>query len=238
MQIANKEDAALEAILSGYQRLSSSLRFLERVGPIPRTDRSRLQEIIIYTFCDVVDYHTRVFQALRRGGWALLFNATWIQLAPVFDCIVKRLDRSRILTDQAGAHRSNTYETINIAGNATAHLGDKRYEIQNATFAPIEDLSAAREFREQMLEDLVRKQKREEDRQFDACIKWLDLQDLDREQAKLFTRRRDVREEATCEWILSHSKVKAWLDPDSKPTFLWLKGKPGSGKWKLWNLGA
>lgn len=197
---------------------------------LPQSDQTCLQEVAVYTFCDVLEYHGRVLQALRRGGWQLLFAASWSQLRPTFDCIVKRLDRSRLLVEQIIARRPNTYGEVNVTGNATAHLGDQVYEIQHATFAPVDDFAAAQHFRERMLEDLARKQKQEQDRQFDACIKWLDLQDLDSEQAKLFTRRRDARYESTCEWILSHSKIKSWLDPDSKRTFLWLNGKPGSGK--------
>lgn len=219
----------MEAILSAYARLASGLRFLEQIPAIPHL-ASSLHEVIAYTITDVLDFHGRVYQALRRGGWQILFKISWAELEPVFDCIIKRLEHSCSLVDRAGTGRSNVFEEINISGNATAQLGDRFFDIKNANFAPLEDFSAAREFRDKVLDDLEAKQKRRAEHQFLECIQWLDVQSQDRDQANLLSRCRDSREEATCEWVLSHPKIASWLDPDSNKTFLWLKGKPGSGK--------
>lgn len=37
----------------------------------------------------------------------------------------------------------------------------------------------------------------------------------------------------TCQWLFSHERFRAWADPSQMPQhlgFLWIKGKPGSGK--------
>lgn len=219
----------MEAILAGYARLASALHFLDLVVAIPHLVRS-FQGVIAYTLSDVLDFHGRVYQALRKGGWQMLFNVSWAELIPVFDCIIRRLDQSCSLVERVSPARRKVFEEVNISGNAYAQLGDRFFDIQNATFAPPEDFFAAREFREKVLEDLQAKQKRRADHQLLECMEWLDLQPQDRDQAGCFTHYRDAREENTCEWILSHPKVKSWLDPDSKKVFLWLKGKPGSGK--------
>lgn len=185
--------------------------------------------MIAYTFSDVLDYHKHIYSVLRRGSWQKLFAALWKEVSPVLDCVIKRLRRSQALVEEQD-RRSKTFESVNISGNASAILGDQSIHIRNATLVPSEDFAAAQRFRDKLLEDLEVRQRHRRSEQLQACMRWLELLDQDRLQAQMFSRCRDERQYATCGWILSHPKFKTWLDPDCSKIFLWLKGKPGSGK--------
>lgn len=96
-----------------------------------------------------------------------------------------------------------------------------------------EEWTRFRHEREMLLTQQAHEQQKKDDLQLRSCIAWLELSTQEQEQQSLFDRRADAREPDTCEWILTHSRFKSWLDLDHSRSYLWLKGKPGSGKTTL-----
>jgi hypothetical protein len=91
------------------------------------------------------------------------------------------------------------------------------------------DMVEARAFRQNVLEDIERREKDRQVWQMRDTLAWLDLKGQDREQEELFESRSKARKSGTCEWILQNSKVRSWLDVEDQRPLLWLRGKPGSG---------
>lgn len=88
-------------------------------------------------------------------------------------------------------------------------------------------------FRQTLLAEVEQQENARRDWQLRDTIAWLDLKGQDLEQEDLFERRVATREPDTCEWLLHHAKILTWLDRDDPRHFLWLRGKPGSGKTTL-----
>ena len=91
------------------------------------------------------------------------------------------------------------------------------------------EMVEARNFRQTLIEKFNRAEKDKHDWQLQQSIAWLNLEGYDLQQENLFYRRAEARRKNTCEWILNHPKFQLWLDRDSLQSYLWLKGKPGSG---------
>jgi len=80
------------------------------------------------------------------------------------------------------------------------------------------------------LERLAREEQANAGTQFLAIVGWLKLDD--REQAKIFD---SVTAElckypGTCDWILAHPRIAAWMRCSRESSFLTLHGSPGTGK--------
>jgi hypothetical protein len=69
--------------------------------------------------------------------------------------------------------------------------------------------------------------------QSNASVAWLNLDNANgqHEQEDILDRLTSDCCTGTTEWILKHQKLKSWLKEGRTSPTLWLKGKPGSGKY-------
>lgn len=99
-------------------------------------------------------------------------------------------------------HRQNRYGDVTASGSAQLHLGD--YVVHNHVYAG------------------------ERRHEYDMLLASLTFDQMD-------SRLRNVEPalNSTCQWLFNHRQFLAWTavstDPEYQP-FLWIKGKPGSGK--------
>jgi hypothetical protein len=138
------------------------------------------------------------------AGWKVFFMTSWGRFERRFDSIV----------DDLKAHERLVDSTANATG--------------------LSDLRKTREAVEASQRALLDKIEHEEHEraatQYLAIVGWLKLDDS--EQGKildsLLTEPR--RYPGTCDWILAHSKISAWMRCSQESTFLALHGNPGTGK--------
>lgn len=199
---------------------------------------------IITDLCtDLLEFHQRTYVLIRRTQWTHMFMAAWNDFSRFFKAILRRLDRSRfvmdllcrqIVNDGSGSH---TYAVTNVADNARVHQGNVYGNVYNTTelspamVTTIEQiLREGSETRQTLLNSVREEHAKIADRQLQDCIEWLELQGMDRAQKNLFDARAEDREPGTCQWLLQHSSFQSWIEMDHKRKFLWLQGKPGSGK--------
>ena len=92
------------------------------------------------------------------------------------------------------------------------------------------DILESKAFRHRLYEDIERREAEIRDWQLRDTLTWLDLRGQDREQEELLELRSQSRSNGTCDWILRNPKISMWLDEHDSHLFIWLRGKPGSGK--------
>lgn len=95
------------------------------------------------------------------------------------------------------------------------------------------EILESKALRQKLLEDLEKRERERKEWQMRDVLLWLDLKGQDREQEELIERRTESRQPSTCTWISNHPKTASWLDSEHSSAFLWLNGKPGSGKTTL-----
>lgn len=88
----------------------------------------------------------------------------------------------------------------------------------------------AREWREKTEADLEERERRERVVQLQGAIAWLAVEgsqedDLDRLLQTVSP--------GTSEWIITHPKVKTWMEDDESEPITWLRGIPGSGRTQI-----
>jgi hypothetical protein len=89
------------------------------------------------------------------------------------------------------------------------------------------DIVAARQWRTQAQEELLRREKESQDFYLHDSIAWLKVavEDHDDELERLS----DKRQKGTCEWVFNNPLFEIWKeDPHAEP-ILWVKGIPGAG---------
>ena len=199
LEVADASDAHLKKLLSAYTLLSSQLLYCETL-----TEYDHLEVygsgVAAYVVIDVLDFHRRLYQILRRGGWSILFEPAWKHFLHHVDHMSRRL---KLCKD-----------------TAAENLDDDKWTIFCLEWNKLRGQQ-------------TREEEERNDLQYRACVSWLELNTQEQEQESLFERRAEAREAATCDWILTHPKLRSWLDPDHSRPVLWLKGKPGSGKTTL-----
>ena len=71
--------------------------------------------------------------------------------------------------------------------------------------------------------------------QYAATLAWLHLDSTvhggQHEQEDILDKLTNDCCPGTTEWILKHQRMKAWLKDGRSSPILWLKGKPGCGRW-------
>lgn len=92
------------------------------------------------------------------------------------------------------------------------------------------DIVEANGWRGSMREEIDLREKARNDWQLQETLAWLALDDCDSEQEELLNRSSEIRQGGTCEWILEHNNLKNWLYGDKEHPVIWVRGKPGAGK--------
>lgn len=114
----------------------------------------------------------------------------------------------------------NSYEKIEVSGNARAQIGDSELGEQkwNELIALLKQSRA-----ESDQEEVIRRT-----RQITSVTKWLAAATAEEFQRQAFS---ELRHKGTGTWILSQWKIRDWMN-DEFPRWpvLWLRGIPGAGK--------
>ncbi|KAL7792442.1 hypothetical protein V8C37DRAFT_416340 [Trichoderma ceciliae] len=100
------------------------------------------------------------------------------------------------------------------------------YNIHEANF----ERQEARKWREFSLREIAQQEKEESMAQFRAILSWLEMKST--EQEDIFDNHFNEADQyqGTCDWIIKHPKISAWLRNQPDQQFIWVKGKPGAGK--------
>ena len=83
-------------------------------------------------------------------------------------------------------------------------------------------------WREESLSEIAKREREQVSAQYQSVLLWLEAKDS--EQDDIFDALSNSSYPGTCEWILKNSKIVSWLRQEQHEPFLWLMGKPGSGK--------
>lgn len=81
--------------------------------------------------------------------------------------------------------------------------------------------------------DYSEKEQRKQARQYKVLLKSLAFKHMEERQRNV-----EAALSRTCEWVFDHEKFRSWIDHTKQSEhngFLWLKGKPGSGKSTIMN---
>jgi nucleoside-triphosphatase THEP1 len=87
-----------------------------------------------------------------------------------------------------------------------------------------------RTWREENVERVQRDEEEQAAKQYRSIMSWLKIDES--EQLKIFESiaEEGIKHPGTCGWILKSQKIRSWLQRRSDTPFIWLQGKPGSGK--------
>lgn len=107
-----------------------------------------------------------------------------------------------------------------IDKEANAHNISGAYQMRQELYA----------WREESRERLSLQDKEQSAKEFQAIQSWLQVNEADQLTIFESVSGQANRYPGTCAWILSNSKVEAWLQPSSQTRLLWLSGIAGSGK--------
>ncbi|KAI9674908.1 MAG: hypothetical protein M1822_009011 [Bathelium mastoideum] len=90
------------------------------------------------------------------------------------------------------------------------------------------DISYAAERRERQLEQWEKAEAERQAAQLNRVMAWLGL--CGTAQVDELDRISRICSPGSCDWILKHKKITAWLDDSPSTALIWLHGKPGAGK--------
>ncbi len=85
-----------------------------------------------------------------------------------------------------------------------------------------------KDMRERSRQELVEFEKRRESEMVQKILQWLSGDEDNQED--VFGERAALRQPGTCDWILTKPNFTAWMSEQGSPPFIWIKGKPGSGR--------
>lgn len=84
------------------------------------------------------------------------------------------------------------------------------------------------EWRDQHAQQIAKEEKQHAISQYQAVLSWLECKDS--EQHDIFDAISSSCYPETCDWAIKNTKFVNWLRNGEEQRFLWLVGKPGSGK--------
>ncbi len=144
------------------------------------------------------------FSNLAISGWTLFFSTALGRFQRRFEDIIANLKAHEDLLDK-------TANAVNIA-EATK------------TRAWLE------EQRQEQLEALRKEEEEKASRQYWEIVAWLKVDQADQSLILDCIAEESQRFPGGCEWILKNDHMRHWLQKTPSTPFVWLQGKPGSGK--------
>ena len=176
-------------------------------------DKPEFHSILADVYADILQFHFHAYRFLRRRG-----RCTQWRFNGLYSC-------------KAGWKHlfDASWRSFGSRFNAILQSLDRNKDLVDRE-ANSFDILESKAFRHRLYEDIDRREAETRDWQLRDTLTWLDLQGQDREQEELFERRSKARLDGTCEWILRNTKITTWLDEHDRRLFVWLRGKPGSGK--------
>ncbi|RYP39263.1 hypothetical protein DL768_010728 [Monosporascus sp. mg162] len=205
LQIATDYVYALEEIVKAYSSIGDCL---ERFNILydAFTENESFQQTLAVFLADIAGLHKEAYKLVRRSCWKVFFRTSWGRFQRRFDQIIADLKSHADLVDKAAnAH--------NIAAAQSMR----------------QDL---RQWREESMKKFAKDEEEQAAIQYQSVMAWLQGNSSVPEQNTIID---SIAEEAsnypgTGSWLLTNNTVLSWLRDQVDPQFLWLKGKPGSGK--------
>ena len=90
------------------------------------------------------------------------------------------------------------------------------------------DISEAKEWRAQAIENAARQEQDRAIAMFHSVLSWLEIKDYEQEDE--LERLHNFHHPHSCDWIQKHPKARSWLRLGKGEPVLWIHGKPGAGK--------
>ncbi|KAL9072734.1 MAG: hypothetical protein Q9157_004994 [Trypethelium eluteriae] len=222
----------IQPFLDGLDRYSSAVEVLcngpSEIGfgaykdiaqTLPRFDRLSatfkaepdFQHVLAVFYADVVEFHRRSYQFVRRKGATFIHVAVWE--------LTSRVGWKTFFLS-SWAHFASRYKKILADLAKHSELVDK----EAAAFAYAE----AKDWRENWNEQISKQEEERATSQFDAVMAWLDIGKWDQECENELCRLSSRCQRGSCDWIFQTPKMKAWTRQGPQQTLVWMKGKPGS----------
>jgi hypothetical protein len=139
-------------------------------------------------------------------GWHILFVSLWKDFRARFSGIIESLKAQRDFVDR---------EAMSL------HI----VEAKNSQATLQNEIQQRQKFSNEML-DVTEKNLKIA--QLHHSVAWLGVDDkLQEIELEKHSHRRHPE---TCQWLISESKIKAWIENNTKSPLLWMNGKPGAGQ--------
>ncbi|KPM37326.1 hypothetical protein AK830_g9237 [Neonectria ditissima] len=203
LQIASDYVLAFERIVAAYSRIAESLTRFEILSKA-LTKSPEIQETLAIFYADILRFHREAYVFVRRSGWKIFFLSSWGRFQRRFDTIIDDLKAHEKLIDK-------TANAVNVSDAAKMR----------------KDL---REWRRASLEDLAKKENEDFNRQYQAIVAWLKLDDTDQQVIFDSIASEGNKHFGTCVWIFKQNNLSLWMKDGPEIPFLWLEGHPGTGK--------
>ncbi|CAG1982701.1 unnamed protein product [Fusarium graminearum] len=202
-RIASEYIEAFEKIIKGYARIADCLGRFKTLHTALGAERD-FQETLAVFYVNILQYHEQAYTFVRRKGWKVLFLTSWGRFERRFDNILDDMKRHEKLVDlQASVHGISDVRQL-------------RDDIKS--------------WREESRAQIHKWHEKQAIKQYDSIVSWLKSEESD--QLAIFDAisSEGAKFAGTCSWVLSNSRIKAWLGRATDPSVLWLQGTPGSGK--------
>ncbi|RFU23938.1 hypothetical protein B7463_g12396, partial [Scytalidium lignicola] len=185
LQVSSEYIDAFRTLIDAYAQIADNLPRFSSLSESLKANPG-FQETLAVFYADILRFHEEAYRLIRRSGWRIFFNTTWGRFRRRFQGIISDLKKHADLVDK----EANAY---NIHA---AHVWRQE----------------ARQWRDENLREVARREKEESVAQFQAVQSWLDVRGT--EQDDIFD---------------NHCNAADQYEGTYQP-FIWVKGKPGAGK--------
>ncbi|KEZ39923.1 hypothetical protein SAPIO_CDS8890 [Scedosporium apiospermum] len=200
--IASDYIEAFEVLIKSYARIGESLSRFELLGTV-FVHNHGFQRILAVFYADILQFHKCAYKFVTLNGWRTFFLTTWGRFDRRFKSLLDDLKYHADLVDKEAM-------ALNVAN------------IQSI-------LDKLESDRLENLERIEQEEKSETDKQYQAVLTRLQIDDSD--QKTLWEGLLEALDfQGTCSWVLKHDKVASWLHDKGETRSIWLYGSAGSGK--------
>lgn len=99
LQIADEYTNGFNELIDAYGQIAKHLPRFDRLGSA-FSNQVDFQSVLADVYDDILEFHRRSYQILRRSGWKLLFDASWRRFDSRFNAILQNLTRNQDLVDR------------------------------------------------------------------------------------------------------------------------------------------
>ncbi|KAK3324555.1 hypothetical protein B0T19DRAFT_232555 [Cercophora scortea] len=205
LQLSSEHVEAFDNIVEAYSRIGETLGRFEVLRQVFEGNDSFQQTLAIF-LSDTVKFHKEAYKFVRRSSWKLFFRTSWGRFQRHYSHILDDLKRHEELVDkEANAHNIATVHSI-------------RNEITS--------------WRTESMKKIAKDDVEHTNIQYQSILAWLRMSNSVAEQSLIADSIADeiTRFPGTCSWVLKNKKILTWLQDQADGSYLWVKGKPGSGK--------
>ncbi|RYP56345.1 hypothetical protein DL769_009929 [Monosporascus sp. CRB-8-3] len=232
-ETVSKEDqrefdrTAIQDVVDAMRSIQDSLR--------QRRENRNLRKL--YPLLQGLEKYSRVIEVLSNGlspylPWIWItsdYLGAFDKLIEAYGKIVETLPRFQRFND---AFKNNSVFLAKLALYYADILEFHRraYKMVRRKYqeAATIDIIEAKQWRESQESKVAQLEEERKNRQRLSVVSWLDLP----AQSQYDECERLLRDclPGSCDWLLQHAKIEAWLRDDTKYPVVWLHGKPGAGK--------